>query len=349
MSERKRIGAGESARVSSGTVVVTVEPATGPRRSLGTLILLGLLAASIMVNLVLLAGTLLTVPSAGLVRQEHRSGNSAATVKLAVIRFTGTIMPPFTERWIRQIRDAEHDDSVKGVLLEIDSPGGLVADSHQIYHKLQQLRDKKPVCVAMKRMAASGGYYIAMGGGPNARIFVEPTTWTGSIGVIIPRFNAVELATKIGVASEPLATGPLKGSLDPFREMRADERKVWDAIIDESFNRFISVIAENRSQLSENDVRSLATGQVYTASQALAKGLVDETGFSEDAIDALASSLSLTDYEVVNYSSPFGLIDMFLGVSQSPPGLMEQLLESSIPRALYYCSWNPLVPVQPHR
>jgi len=346
MSERK-IAPGESTTVSSGNVVIKVEPSAGHRRSPRTLLLLGLLAASIMMNILLLTGSLFSVPSSGSVRQQHRAGNAAAADKLAVIRFTGTIMPPFTERWIDQIRDAAIDASVKGVLLEIDSPGGLVADSHQIYHELQKLWENKPVYVAMKRMAASGGYYIAMGAGPDARIFVEPTTWTGSIGVIIPRYNAAGLASKIGVTSEPLATGPLKGSLDPFRELREDEKEVWKEIIDDSFARFISVIAENRSSLSEDDVRHLATGQVYTAAQALASGLVDEPGFAEDAIEALATSLNLTDYNVVEYSSPAGLIDMLLGATEPQPDFMKQLLEASVPRALYYCSWNPLVPVHP--
>lgn len=346
MNGDRKVSPGESTAVNSGSVVVKVEAARTPRRSsLGGLILLGLLAASVMMNFLLIASLAVTDTPTTSVRQTHRSGNESASSKLAVIQFSGTIMPPYTDRWIKQIRDAVTNDTIKGVVLEIDSPGGLVADSHQLYHELQKLREVKPIYVSMKRMAASGGYYIAMGAGPDAKIFAEPTTWTGSIGVILPRYNAAELAAKVGVKTEPLATGPLKGSLSPFRDLRDDERQVWEAIIDESFQRFISVIADNRSNLDSEAVRTLATGQVYTTNQALENGLVDQTGFPEDAITALADSLGLTDYEVIDYASPQGLIDILLGSTETPPSMFDQLLEAGVPRAFYYCSWNPLIPV----
>ena len=332
--------------MSGGTVVVRVEPDRPHRRSiLGSSVLLGLLAASVMMNLLLIATTAVTTATSSTVRQIHRDGPTGASAKLAVIQFSGTIMPPFTDRWIEQIRDAVNDNTIKGVLLEIDSPGGLVADSHQLYHELQKMRAVKPVYVSMKRIAASGGYYIAMGAGPEAQVFAEPTTWTGSIGVILPRYNAAQLAARIGVKTESLVTGPLKGSLNPFRDLREDELHVWNTIIDDSFQRFISVIADNRSNLDSDDVKTLATGQVYTTNQALENGLIDQTGFADDAISALADSLSLTDYEVVNYASPLGLVDVLLGSLEPPPSLMDQLMEAGVPRAFYYCSWNPLIPV----
>ncbi len=345
MNDEKKVAPGDSTTVSGGTVVVRVEAASSRRRfGIGALVLLGLLAASAMMNLLLISDSMMDDSAGRSVRQEHRDGTPGADSKLAVIQFSGTIMPPYTNRWIEQIRDAAEDESIKGVLLEIDSPGGLVADSHQLYHELQKLRAIKPVHVAMKRMAASGGYYIAMGAGPDATIYAEPTTWTGSIGVIMPRYNAAELATKIGVKTEPLVTGPLKGSLSPFRDLRDDEREVWEVIIDDSFQRFIGVIADNRSGLDTEAVRALATGQVYTTGQALEKGLVDQEGFAEDAISALADSLSLSDYEVVNYTAPVTLMDVLMGSQEPTPGVLSQLLESGVPRAWYYCSWNPLTP-----
>jgi len=345
MNEEKPMRPGEAATVAGGTVVVKVESARPSRTgNLGTLILLGLLAASVMMNLLLIFGSAVGTAPTNSVRQVHRSGNAGASHKVAVISFSGTIMPPFTDRWIEQIKDATEDETIKGVLLEIDSPGGLVADSHQIYHELQKLREEKPVYVAMKRMAASGGYYIAMGAGPDARIYAEPTTWTGSIGVIIPRYNAAELAQKVGIKTEPLATGPLKGSLSPFRDLRDDEREVWDAIIDESFQRFLNVIADNRSNLDKDAVQALATGQVYTSNQAIENGLVDESGFTEDAIEALATSIGLNDYGVIDYTTPPGLIDIVLGNAQASPSILDQLMEAGVPRAFYYCSWNPMIP-----
>src|SRR5207248_4028218 len=105
------------------------------------------------------------------------------------------------------IKKAKEDANVKGVLLAVDSPGGTVTDSHKIYHQLKELSEKKPVFVSMGSLAASGGYFVAMGAGTQAKIYAEPTTWTGSIGVIIPHYEVTELAEKAGIKALPLKTG----------------------------------------------------------------------------------------------------------------------------------------------
>ena len=246
---------------------------------------------------------------------------------------------------MKQIQRAHDDDDVTGVLLSIDSPGGLVADSHTLYREIQKLAETKPVYVCMKRIAASGGLYIAMSGGVESKIFVEPTTWTGSIGVIIPRYNASGLTEKIGVTSDSLKTGPLKDSLNPFRDLSDLDREVWDAILDDAFGRFIGVIADNRPTLSEADVRTLATGQIYTATQAVDNGLADEFGYEEDAIAALASQAGFTDnnYNAVEYSAPNAWLDYVVSSAEAPRSPLEEMLNASVPRAMYYCSWNPFV------
>jgi protease-4 len=343
----KPLRPGQSTTVQPGDIVIRVESQDSSRRNIAYRMVTMLLVVSLMLNVLFVVrlNSESFSDSSG-IQQTHHSGNPDAADRIAIIRFTGTIMPPFTGRWLKQIRDAQEDDSIKGVLLEVDSPGGLVADSHQIYHELQKLRAKKPIYVAMKRLAASGGYYISMGSGPEGRIFAEPTTWTGSIGVIIPRYNAKDLAAKVGISSEPLATGPLKDSLNPFRDLSEQETEVWSVIMDESFSRFVSVIDDNRSNLNEEQVRSLATGQIYTASQAVENGMVDEIGFVEDALAALATSLQLDDYQVVRYSTTGSLLDVLLGATaKSQPTFSEQLLDASTPRAMYYCSWNPWVPM----
>ena len=353
MSSEEPVTPGHSKTVSaekSGPIVVRVESGPSTLRSAGQRLLLVLLLGSIMMNLMFIFTSTLGAASGGdgatgTVQHIHHSGNRSAKAKLAVINFSGTIMPPYTSRWLEQIKEAIKDDSVKGVLLSIDSPGGLVADSHQLYHELQKLQKVKPIYVAMKRLAASGGYYIAMGIGEDGKIFAEPTTWTGSIGVIIPRYNASELATKIGVKVEPLATGPLKDSLNPFRDLSESEEGVWDAIMKDSFDRFVGVIEENRAELNDEQVRALATGQIYTTNQAIENGLVDEIGYEEDALAALAESLSLSEFEAVEYSSPKTLVDLLLsGKADVPRNLLEEVLDATAPKALYYCSWNPWVP-----
>ena len=281
-------------------------------------------------------------------REVHHSGAADAEHKLAVVPITGVIMPPLTDRVISMIDLVEEDRSVRGLVLAIDSPGGLIADSHQIYHRLEQYRSEtgNPVTVTMSRMATSGGLYVAMGSGPTGRVFAEPTTWTGSIGVIIPRYDVSALADRFGVTVDPLKTGPLKDSLNPFRKLSDQDRAVWKGILDDAFGRFIGVIAENRPRLSEDRVRELATGQIYTAGQALEHGLVDEIGYQEDAIESLKASLKLERVQVVTYRVRPGWIDLVLDQieSRDPERQLAKWLESGVPRGMYLSSWGALPP-----
>jgi protease-4 len=278
--------------------------------------------------------------------EQFESGDPDAEQKIAIVSITGTIMPPFTERILRSIEQATKDDQVRAVLLEIDSPGGLVADSHQIYHRLVQLREKKPIVVCMKRMAASGGYYVAMGAGTDGVIFAEPTTWTGSLGVIIPRFDMSGLADKVGIVSDPLKTGEFKDALNPFRNLSPREREIWDHILDESYQRFINIITENRKDLNYDQVKKLATGQIYTATDAQKNGLIDEIGYQEDAIAHLQKRTGLQKVRVIRYTHPASLVDILLSSAQA--GQVENrkqaLLDSTVPRAMYYTSWLGDVP-----
>ncbi len=172
------------------------------------------------------------------------------------------------------VEEARDDDNVKGVVLVVDSPGGLVADSHQIYHRLKQLSAEKPVYVAMKRIAASGGVLYRDGSWarterslPNLRPGRAPSA------VIIPRYDLSAMAEKFGVKSDSLTTGPFKDSLNMLKPLSEADRELWGAIMDDSFDRFVEIVAEGRKGLDEETVRTkLATGQVFTANQALENG-----------------------------------------------------------------------------
>ncbi|MAX35023.1 signal peptide peptidase SppA [Gimesia sp.] len=273
--------------------------------------------------------------------EQFETGDQFAADKIAIISITGTIMPPFTERILESIKTADEDDRVKGVLLEIDSPGGLVADSHQIYHRLVELRQKKPIVVSMKRMAASGGYYVAMGAGEEGVIFAEPTTWTGSLGVIIPRFDLSGLAENLGVVSDPLKTGEFKDALNPFREMSKRERDIWDHILDESYQRFLTIITDNRKNLDYDQVKKLATGQIYPATDARENGLIDEIGYQEDALARLQEIANLKNARVIRYRHPVTLADILLGSAEASQveNRKQALLDSTVPRAMYFASW----------
>jgi len=279
-------------------------------------------------------------------QEVFHSGEEGAMAKLAVIPVEGVIMSPLTDQVLSMIDLVQKDESVRGMVLAIDSPGGLVADSHQIYHRLEKYRMEtgKPVMVSMSRIATSGGLYVAMGSGPTGRVFAEPTTWTGSIGVIIPRYDVSSLSDRFGVRVDPLKTGPLKDSLNPFRPLSDQDRTVWKAILDDAFDRFIGVIAENRSGLDENRVRELATGQIYTANQALEHGLVDEIGYQEDVIESLKSVLKLSRVRVVTYRTRPGWIDLLLDQveSRDPERQLAKWLETGVPRGMYLSSWGTL-------
>ena len=339
--EGLKIQPGETARLD-GPVIVQVETAgctvSGWMKVISAITITSLLLNVILGYLFWIDVTEVTGP------EQHVQGTEGASQRIAVIRFTGTISPPFTGMWIRQIQKAAEDDRVRGVLMVIDSPGGLVADSHQIYNELLKLREKKPIWVQMKRIAASGGYYIAMGAGEGGRIYAEPTTWTGSIGVIVPRFNMQELGEKFGVTSDPLTTGPYKDSLNPFRDLSESEREVWDLILADAFDRFVGVIADGRAELDEAAVRKLGTGQIYTATQAKENGMLDKIGYTEDALDEFAESLELKNWEAVEYAPPPNLLSLIVSNVKADDPITSQIMEASIPKAMYYCSWNPWVP-----
>lgn len=272
-------------------------------------------------------------------------GKLSSSDKIALLEVDGVIMPPQSTRILKAIERIEKDDKIRGVVVVIDSPGGLVADSHRIYRALSKLRDKKPMVVSMGRMAASGGYYVAMGGGPEAKIFAEEITWTGSIGVIIPRYNLSELGDKIGMKSEALKTGPLKDALDPFRPLGEEERRVWDTILQEALDQFVQVIEDGRPQLDEGAIRRLATGQVFTAQQAVQLKLVDEIGDRDAAVEALKAKLNLTDARIIRFEQPPTLAETLLGVQARASGEaldpLSRLLEGGVPRAMYLFGWQP--------
>ena len=347
--------------------------AESKKRRWGQRFLILLLLISVVGNFVLYANFEDYFTSGNKPIEKFHSGSLTASDKIAIIRVEGTIMPGLTERVLREIKQAREDDAVKGVLVSIDSPGGLVADSHQIYHQLQRLHaeDKKPVYVAMKRLAASGGYYVAMGSGPEGKIFAEPTTWTGSIGVIIPRYDVSGLADSWNIKSAPLKTGKFKDALSPFHELSPAESQIWGEILNESFARFLHVVSDNRPNLTIRETKeptatddpevvpnfwelvstkipkgkqtNLATGRIFTATSAISTGLVDEIGFEEDALDQLQEKLGLEEVRVVKYQSPFSLWEAVLGYgkAQSPEGKEQARFDAAVPQAMYYFSWVP--------
>jgi protease-4 len=193
---------------------------------------------------------------------------------------SGVITP---RRVARQLERAVKDNSIKAVVLRINSPGGSVAASQQITTLIRDC--EKPVVVSMGDMAASGGYYISA---PADGIVAHPGTMTGSIGVILSVMKTEGLYEKLGVQVETIKSGQHK---DMFaRKYTDEERRLLQKISDEAYDQFITEVAEGR-ELEKDYVRKLATGQLYLGTQALELGLVDRLGGIEEAI-ALAAEIA---------------------------------------------------------
>ncbi|MCA9080204.1 MAG: signal peptide peptidase SppA [Planctomycetaceae bacterium] len=304
------------------------------------LLLLMALGLSLLINMAQLGASLVEAKEGP--QETFHSGSKTASRKIARIALDFTIMPPYTDRLMQQLEQVRTSDDVAGLLLVIDSPGGLVSDSHRIYDKLREIQQTKPVYVAMQGICASGGYYIAMGAGADGLVFAEPTTWTGSIGVIIPRYDASPLGEKVGVRADSIVTGPFKDTLNPLKELTEKERELWQAIADEALDRFVHVIDEGRGTLDEAAVRALATGQVYTADQALQHQLIDKIGYESDALDALQEKLGGGAFQVVKYEFDPTLAEALLGPQAQVPAVdpLSRILGSNTPRAMYLFGWQ---------
>lgn len=202
--------------------------------------------------------------------------------KVGVIEVSGVIAG--SKEVIEQIIDFRDDDSIKAIVLRIDSPGGGVGPSQEIYEEVRKATAVKPVVASMGSVAASGGYYIAA---PTQRIIANPGTITGSIGVIMEFTNFQELLQKIGLRSDVVKSGEHKDIGSPVRPMTEDDRKILQAMIDDVHQQFIDAVAAGRS-MELDRVRSLADGRVYTGRQAMEAGLVDDLGNLQDAIGIAA-------------------------------------------------------------
>lgn len=203
------------------------------------------------------------------------------------------------------IRRAAANPDVAVLVLRLNSPGGSVVGSDEIYHALRQTR--KPVVAFLQEVAASGAYYISMAAG---HIVANPNSLTGSIGVIGQFPNAEALMEKIGVQVTTIKSGASKDLGNPFRAMRDEEQAIFQDIVDETYGRFVDIVARGRN-LPLEQVRKLADGRIYTGQKALEVGLVDALGYQQDAIDA-AARLGNIDGEprVLHYRRRGGLLDL---------------------------------------
>ncbi len=209
--------------------------------------------------------------------------------RLGLVEIEGVILD--SKRAVEQIERFEDDASIAAVILRIDSPGGGVAASQEIYEAAKRVRDNgKFVIASMGSVAASGGYYIACAADT---IMANPGTTTGSIGVIMEMMNATELLSKIGIRFDVIKSGRYKDSGSPFRPMTDDDRKYFQRYVDDAYEQFVEVVATER-ELEKSEVLKLADGRVFTGQQALEMGLIDLIGTFQEA---LAFAAEMTNIE----------------------------------------------------
>ena len=230
---------------------------------------------------------------------------------------------PLLARVREELRKAEDDERVKALIVRINSPGGTITASDILYHELLafKARKKVPVIAVIMDVGASGGYYAALAADT---IVVNPTTITGSIGVMMVTVNAQGLLEKIGVAPLAIKSGPMKDAGSPFRSLTEAERAVFQSIIDEMYGRFVGLIARSRN-MPEDRVRGFADGRVYTADQALKLGLVDRVGYLEDVVALAKERAGLGEAKVIMYHRPKEYRANFYSLTP-PPSTAESTL-----------------------
>jgi protease IV len=245
-----------------------------------------------------------------------------------------------------ELTRASKDEKVKAVVVRINSPGGTVTASDILYHELREFKMKRkiPVIASMMDVAASGGYYLAMAADS---ILVHPSTVTGSIGVIMLTVNARGLLEKVGVEASAITSGPRKDMGSPFRVMTAEERGIFQGVIDSFYQRFLAVVQEGRPNLSADQIKKLADGRIYSGDQAKAAGLIDEIGYLDDAIEMAKKKAGLTEARVVTYGRPGeyqnNIYSRVFGASPSIAGLVNfdllSMVRGGTPQFMYL--WMP--------
>ncbi len=203
---------------------------------------------------------------------------------------------------LEKLAAARRDRAVKAVVLRINSPGGSVTASELMHEEITRFKETgKPVVAMMMDVAASGGYYIACA---CDEIIAYPSTVTGSIGVIMQTVDLSGTLAKLGVSTDAITSGPRKAAGSPLRPMSAEDRALFQAVIDEMFQRFVDVVDEGRPDLSRERILELADGRIYTARQAHEAGLVDHIGNLRESIKRAKELAGLKRARVVTYQRP---------------------------------------------
>ena len=233
---------------------------------------------------------------------------------------------------MEQLDKARKDTRVKAAILRINSPGGTVVASELMHDEIMHFKKSgKPIIAVMMDVAASGGYYIACACDD---IVAQPSTITGSIGVIMQMFDVSGIMRLIGVQSDAIISGEFKDAGSPLREMKAQERELFQQIVNEMYGRFVDVIVAGRPNLDEAQVRSLGDGRVYTARQALEHGLIDRIATMREVVELAKKRAGSKAIRLVTYHRPQGYRPNYYAARPQPAGHTVNLINVDLPSLL---------------
>lgn len=237
---------------------------------------------------------------------------------------------------LHEIQAAKNDDNVKAIILEVDSPGGGITPSDEIYNALMDFRDSddsRRIVVFMRDLAASGGYYVSMAGD---WLIAEPTAVVGSIGVIMQSLNWKQLSEKVGVRDVTIKSGANKDLLNPFIDTPPEQLALLQGMIDAMYNHFLGIVQDARPIEAEK-LKGLADGRIFAAKEALDLQLIDQIGYWDDAVERTAELLSVETIKVVRYEHQPKLFDILSEIRT--PLKFSSLLDAKTPRFMYL--WTP--------
>ena len=245
--------------------------------------------------------------------------------KIAILEIKGAILS--SREIIEHIHSIKKNGNVKGVVLRINSPGGGVSPSQEIYSEVKKLARIKKVVASFSSIAASGGYYVACAA---EKIVANPGSLTGSIGVVMDFSNVQGLLEKLGLRSYVIKSGKFKDIGSPLREMTNDEKQVLQSVIDTVHNQFVDAVVEGRGKNRE-EIKKIADGRIFAGEQALSLGLVDKLGSLQDSIDLVAKLAGIKGEPKVFYmEKKKGVLEYILG------GSVKDAIENlAVPQLMY--------------
>ncbi|UCF44228.1 MAG: signal peptide peptidase SppA [Planctomycetota bacterium] len=312
---------------------------TGWRIFWGVILVLSVLANIALFMLLIAVVALFAAGQKGIFTEEVIQ-DGPRTTKVAVINLKGIIDADRAGDLYQQIKVARKDKWVKGLIIRVNSPGGTISGSDQIYNEILKYRqeEEKPVVAFMQGVAASGGYYTSVA---CQKIIAEPTTITGSVGVMAGHFVLQELLeNKLGIQPVVFKSGDKKDWPSPFEAVTDEQRQyIQEKLIGPAYKRFVQVVADGRAELTLTDVERLADGSIYSVHEALDEKLIDEIGYLDEAIELVKSLAGVEEALVVEYEKPFSLAGFLSARSNNILGINRSMLyELSTPQVLYLWS-----------